>query len=254
VILETSGGQQEALDADYFILASEVTGTKRILRASPELMVHEDVRNTLNLGTTEVIVVRLWLDCKLPHSMTSGVFSGLGLLDSFFVLSNFQPEFKSDPGTVIEVQMYVVKDYIELPDLQIVGIVREELGRLIEELRGARMRKWHVNRHFDVFTLNSVGSIGSRPSTNSSIPNLFFAGDWVQLPRQWWMMEKAVTSGRLAANAVMQQAGIDPRYFARVKEPTADEIFTKVVKRASRLIFSLRRSLRKIIGYEPLPP
>jgi hypothetical protein len=53
---------------------------------------------------------------------------------------------------VFQLQLYVVKDYIHLPDNDLQVLIMRELGRLIPEFAGAKVRKWALNRYWDLFT------------------------------------------------------------------------------------------------------
>jgi isorenieratene synthase len=50
-----------------------------------------------------------------------------------------------------------------------------------------------------------------RPSTETEIKNLMFAGDWVKMPFPCGLMEKAISSGLLCANAILYQEGLQRR-------------------------------------------
>ena len=39
------------------------------------------------------------------------------------------------------------------------------------------------------------------------MPNLMFAGDWVKMPFPCGLMERAISSGLLAANEILQREG-----------------------------------------------
>lgn len=54
-------------------------------------------------------------------------------------------------------------------------------------------------------------SYAERPKTSTAVPNLFFAGDWVKMPFPCGLMERAVSSGLLAANEILHQEGLKRR-------------------------------------------
>jgi carotenoid phi-ring synthase / carotenoid chi-ring synthase len=51
------------------------------------------------------------------------------------------------------------------------------------------------------------GSDGSRPGVRTGDPTLLLAGDWVRLPFASALMERAATTGVLAANDILTRAG-----------------------------------------------
>jgi uncharacterized protein with NAD-binding domain and iron-sulfur cluster len=55
--------------------------------------------------------------------------------------------------------------------------------------------------------IQSPGSWKDRPKAKNRIPNLFFAGDWVQTPINVTTMEGANQGARLAVNALLDAAG-----------------------------------------------
>jgi isorenieratene synthase len=59
------------------------------------------------------------------------------------------------------------------------------------------------------FTRFAPGDFARRPTVTTELPNLFVAGDHVQLPFPAFLMEAAVASGRLAANHIAAAHGVD---------------------------------------------
>ncbi|MDE5099901.1 MAG: FAD-dependent oxidoreductase, partial [Trichodesmium sp. St16_bin4-tuft] len=55
------------------------------------------------------------------------------------------------------------------------------------------------------------GSYQQRPEINSGISNLMFAGDWVKMPFPCGLMERATSSGLLAANEILSREGLQRR-------------------------------------------
>lgn len=245
VVIELSK-EQGVVEGDFFVLATDVEATKRILASSPSMLKHQDVRRIFNLETTEVMVARLWLDKSVDADLTVGSFSGLGLLDNYFVLSNYQDEYLEYDGTVIEVQMYVVRDYIELPDEQLQPLVLGELGVRIPALLGAEVRKWSVQRIPDRFPHFNVSSEASRPGVRSSVENLYFAGDWLKVEEPWWMMERAVVTGKLAANEILRELGLAQ---TEIQFPRADEPFTKVMKGVTAAALRAEHVAQSVLRY-----
>ncbi len=54
-------------------------------------------------------------------------------------------------------------------------------------------------------------SNANRPTSRTAATNLVFAGDWVKMPFPCGLMERAVSSGLLAANTIFQQEGLRRR-------------------------------------------
>ncbi len=90
-----------------------------------------------------------------------------------------------------------------------------ELRIMLPELAEAKIlhEEMQMQRNFTSFP---PGFHGMRPSTRSDAKNLFAAGDWVRLPVPAFLMEAAVTSGRIAANAVLEAEGLRTEPYAYV--------------------------------------
>ena len=55
--------------------------------------------------------------------------------------------------------------------------------------------------------VNTAGSWNNRPESETKIPNLFLAGDYVRTNIDLATMEGANESGRKAANAILEKSG-----------------------------------------------
>ncbi|MFI6053147.1 FAD-dependent oxidoreductase [Streptomyces violascens] len=62
-------------------------------------------------------------------------------------------------------------------------------------------------RNEDELLIHPTGTFHNRPSAATKIPNFFLAGDYVAVPIDLATMEGANTSGRLAANALLDRVG-----------------------------------------------
>lgn len=248
--IEVGGsGVGSEVTGEHFVLCADIVGLREMLAATPELLVHDELKDLLGLRGTPSMVARLWLDKSMTVGPTSGVFSDPKLLDNFFVLSRLQEEFATYPGTVIEVHMYRVRDDSLLPDAQLEAEILTELGDRFPSLAGATVQKWHLQRHPANFTLYNPGSYRLRPGTHSPVPNLFFAGDWVRTDEPWWWMEKAIATGKKAANAVLVARGLTPM---PVQEPAKDEAFVKVMKALVGVAHTLQEGIWKLSKSDPL--
>jgi len=96
-------------------------------------------------------------------------------------------------------------------------IFEKELYEIVPQLSQANLlHKELVNqKNFSGYPPNSYQN---RPDTVTDIDNLFFAGDWVKMPFPCGLMEKAVSSGLLAANAILEKEGLQRRTLLTVNE------------------------------------
>ncbi|MBS0017283.1 MAG: FAD-dependent oxidoreductase, partial [Arthrospira sp. SH-MAG29] len=86
----------------------------------------------------------------------------------------------------------------------------QELYEIVPELQNATLlhRELVNQKNFSGYP---PGSYSDRPCTNSGVPNLQFAGDWVKMPFPCGLMERAVSSGLLAANHIIHEEGLQRR-------------------------------------------
>ena len=90
---------------------------------------------------------------------------------------------------------------------EVIGLALRELAEFFPETREARVEKAHVVKEIRAVLSPRPGLESRRPPARTSIGNLFLAGDWT---RQGWpaIMEGAVRSGYLAAEAVTEALGL----------------------------------------------
>jgi isorenieratene synthase len=109
-------------------------------------------------------------------------------------------------GAVLELHAYQVPE-----DLQDEAAIREalldDLFHVLPSLRGATLLREHMQLRDD-FSPFFVGMERHRPRTDSGLPRVWFAGDWVKLPVPAMLMEGAFTSGLYAANAILTRHGL----------------------------------------------
>nr|WP_202518604.1 FAD-dependent oxidoreductase [Streptomyces sp. SID1034] len=85
-------------------------------------------------------------------------------------------------------------------------------------LSDSRLHSWFLDpgvsgigtpdpRNEDELLIHPTGTFHNRPSAATKIPNFYLAGDYVAVPIDLATMEGANTSGRLAANALLDRVG-----------------------------------------------
>jgi isorenieratene synthase len=207
VVMVAQGG--EHLDADAVVVACDTRGTRELIRRS-DLQARIDVDG---LGESEPFcIVRLWLD-KPVHPDRSAFYttSRFAYLDSLAIYSAFQQPFiddaKRDGGSVIELHAYAIPPELQGPPDFIADALAREMLVVLPELAGARTLHREVQLQSS-FTRFAPGDHARRPSTTTSVPGLLFAGDWVRVDAPVALMEGAVVSGKLAANAILDGDGL----------------------------------------------
>jgi isorenieratene synthase len=203
----------EVLPCDYVVAACEVRGLKKLLGASDFLGEPELQAQVSSLGEADPYVVwRLWLDRPVkPERLPFYTTARFAYTDSLALYSQFQEPFISwarrTRGSVIEIHAYAIAPELQKPASEIRRVMWRELMAMLPELDGARLLH-DVFQQQSNFTRWAPGDHARRPGTTTAIPNLLLAGDHVRLEVPAALMEAAVLSGRLAANAILAQEGL----------------------------------------------
>ncbi len=210
VVTAPAGRRTERVACDHCIVACDVRGV-RALAAASELGTPELADRIARLGEADpYAVLRLWLDRPVaPVRDAFATVSGYRYTDSIAIYSHFQEPFRAwarrTRGAVVEVHAYAMTSEAAAGD--VAGGLIDEQRRLVPELAGTRVRHQEFQRRDD-FTRWAPGDHAHRAATRTAIANLFLAGDHVRLDVPAALMEAAVVSGRLAANAVLAREGL----------------------------------------------
>jgi len=178
--------------ADYYVSALPVERMEQVL---PELGVR-----TLDWDFSPITGIHLWFDRKvtdLPHA---------ALLDR-----TIQWFFNKGDGRYLMLVVSASRRLVELGREEIIELARRELAEFLPESGRAELVKAHVVKEVRATFSPAPGVEARRPVARTEIGNLFLAGDWT---RSGWpaTMEGAVRSGRLAAEAVCEAAGLQRRF------------------------------------------
>lgn len=208
VTVETAGTTTEVA-ADAVVLATDVTGLKRIVAASPALGDTAWRASIERLGTAPPFVVhRLWLDRPVRNDRPA--FLGTGgrpPLDNISVLGRYEHEAaewcRRTGGSVLELHAYAADGADE-------GLRERLLGRLHEiypETASAAVVDERVLYRQDCPRF-APGDFASRPTITTPHANVVLAGDGIRIDLPVALMERAATAGWAAANAILVQFGV----------------------------------------------
>ncbi|AFZ44801.1 UDP-galactopyranose mutase [Halothece sp. PCC 7418] len=213
---------EQKLVADYFVFATDVPGVKHLFSLAEGEMNPEQTTKINELAVADPFAVgRFWFDrdFEWEHSNFASL-SGYHLTDSICLYHRIQTEYiawhEKTGGSVVELHAYCYPEQ-EFPDqTTLLNTFEAELYEIVPELTNATMlhRELVNQKNFSGYP---PGSYANRPATETDIPNLFFAGDWVKMPFPCGLMERAVSSGFLAANAILDQQGLQQRKLFSVK-------------------------------------
>ncbi|NEQ69449.1 MAG: FAD-dependent oxidoreductase [Symploca sp. SIO2D2] len=212
---------QQTIEADYYVFATDVPGVQQLLRLGVG-EVNQQVYNQIEkLAIADPFAVaRFWFDqdFEWEHSDFTSL-SGYQLTDSITLYHRIQDQFiawhQKTGGSVVELHAYCYKEK-EFPHQQaLLTTFEEELYEIVPELKEANLlhRELVNQKNFSGYP---PGSYAERPETCSYASNLFFAGDWVKMPFPCGLMERAISSGLLAANEIIHREGRQRRQLLSV--------------------------------------
>ncbi|MBE9069432.1 FAD-dependent oxidoreductase [Leptolyngbya cf. ectocarpi LEGE 11479] len=200
------------LDADYFVFAADIPGIKNLFALSQGTPNPTILAQVNQLQVADPFAVgRFWLDRDFDweHSWFTSL-SGYDLTDSITLYHKVQGDYikwaAETGGSVVELHAYCYKEK-QFPTQQVLlDTFKKELYEIVPELEGANILHQELvnQKNFAGFP---PGSYPNRPSSATAVSNLMFAGDWVKMPFPCGLMERAISSGLLAANEILHREG-----------------------------------------------
>ncbi len=201
-------------DCDYFILAADPRGARRIAEVSPAFDRDPEWREKIaRLRLAQgYAVYKVWTDRPLLRDFPPFIITDrFEVLDAFTQFHLFDPEAAewaaTNGGAVYELHCYAVPEGCFGNDEKMKTLMLEEAVRFFPELKGCRLLResFHMNDNFTAF---HKGLHRGRPRTAGRMDNIFAAGDWVRLDLPAMLMEAAFSSGMIAANRVLAREGL----------------------------------------------
>ncbi|MGW8885896.1 FAD-dependent oxidoreductase [Streptomyces sp. NPDC055749] len=205
----TAGGPAEHFDAT--VLALDTAGLQRVVASSPHLVDGAWRDRISRLRTAPPFLVsRLWLDRPLRADRAGFLgTSGYESLDNVSVLDRWEGEAARwaarTGGSVVELHAYAVEPGADRATEQ--ERLLAQLHRVYPETRDAKIvdarHEWRED-----CPLFPAGGYEERPAVRTVDPTLVMAGDLVRTDLPVALMERAATSGFLAANALLGHWGV----------------------------------------------
>ncbi|MDI9884460.1 FAD-dependent oxidoreductase [Streptomyces sp. HNM0645] len=196
---------------DAVVLALDTAGLRQVAAASPGLGSAQWQAGVAALRTAPPFLVsRFWLDRPVAADRPGFLgTSGYGDLDNISVLDRWEGEAHRwalrTGGSVVELHAYVART--DRGRAAVRDRLLGQLHRVYPETRGAGVvderHEWR-----DDCPLFAVGGHGARPTVRTPDPALMVAGDLVRTNLPVALMERAATSGFLAANALLARWGV----------------------------------------------
>ncbi|SDR75302.1 isorenieratene synthase [Friedmanniella luteola] len=208
--LEVTLGSGEQRRVGGVVVATDPGTTRRLVTGSP--LFDEDYADRVGAGRNAppFAVWRLWLDRRadVERSPFLGT-SGFGPLDNVSLLERFEDGARrwSDErgGSVVELHAYALQDPWD--ESAVRAELRHHLDALYPELAGAAVlaQEWLVSQDCP---LASTAPWQLRPEVATPDPRVVLAGDGVRCDYPVALMERAATTGWLAANALLAREGV----------------------------------------------
>lgn len=221
---------EEQVEADYYVIAADVPGTKQLFKLmSGDVQPHIREQVEQLAVADPFAVARFWFDrdFEWEHSSFTSL-SGYALTDSITLYHRIQEQFinwaEKTGGSVVELHAYCYKEK-EFPNpAALLTTFARELYEIVPELAQAKLLHQELvnQKNFSGYPPHSYAL---RPETKTEVPNLIFAGDWVKMPFPCGLMERAVSSGLLAANAILHREGLQRRKLLSVAPEGVLKVF-----------------------------
>ena len=196
-----------AVTGDALVLALSVPALQRLVADSPDLSRDADFRERVRaLPLTRPFAVwRLWLDrAAEPGRAPFAGTTGFGRLDNISVYDHFQDESgawaRASGGSVIELHAYAVEPDADLDRLR--AELMAGLHALYPETRAARVLDQRFLWRQDCSGF-PPGTHARRVGVATPYAGAAVAGDFTRLPVPSALMERAATSGIMAANLML---------------------------------------------------
>ncbi|XP_019166201.1 PREDICTED: uncharacterized protein LOC109162020 isoform X1 [Ipomoea nil] len=232
--------EKESFKADAIILAVGVSTLQEIIQNSATLCTREEFLKVLNLGSIDLLTVKLQLDKKVNIPYASNVSSGFDNSSAcaFFDLNAIYDDCKDNPSTMIQADFYHATDLLPLKDERIVGKVMSCLSNCIKDFENATVIDREVERLPKSLTHFFPGSYKYMMRGSTSFPNLFMAGDWIINRHGSWSQEKSYVTGLEAANRVIDC--LEEGSFAKIIPLEEDEPHVEALRSLNRNISEIR--------------
>ncbi|MFI6040897.1 FAD-dependent oxidoreductase [Nocardia sp. NPDC051321] len=199
------------LDADAVVLAVDVAALRTIVAASPTLGDREWRSRVAELATAPPFAVhRLWLGRPVRADRTGFLATGgLDPLDNISVLDRYERQAaewaRRTGGSVVELHAYAVSSK-PATDAELRDRLLARLHELYPETAGAPIVAERMLWRQDCPRF-APGDFARRPGVLTPHPRLALAGDGIRVDLPVALMERAATTGWLAANALLRQWG-----------------------------------------------
>ncbi|MBK0867904.1 FAD-dependent oxidoreductase [Saccharopolyspora sp. HNM0986] len=208
-VVHLGGG--ERIPADAVVLAADLRGLQGIVQRSTGLG-NADWRESIAQRRTAppFLVSRFWLDRPVRRDRHAFLgTSGFGPVDNISVLERYERGAadwaRSSGGSVVELHCYALPGESTVEQLR--PRVLAELHRAYPETERAQVLDERHELRSDC-PLFPPGGFAQRAAISTPEPGLVVAGDHVRIDMPVALMERAATSGVVAANRLLGNWGV----------------------------------------------
>ncbi len=195
---------------DYAIIASDVKGTKQIIKNSEYIKnkFPQFFNQMTNLKQSQrYAVLRIWIDKDVRKDIPFFIFTdALKILDSVTVYHRMEKPseewVRKNDGGIFELHSYALPD--DIPEQEVRDQLLTEFEEYFPEVSAYKIIYEYLQVKDD-FTAFHTNLFKDRPGFKSTIKNLYLAGDWVKLNCPAMLMEAATTSAIYSANEIMKE-------------------------------------------------
>ncbi|WP_167884262.1 FAD-dependent oxidoreductase [Leptospira idonii] len=216
-------------DADYFVIACDVPGTKKFLTTSRLSDEDDYFKKVMKLSNAHILCVNLLYENSDAWSkrFPEGKWSAIDFMPTGYEYLGFTsnwsavqiPELKEKKIDLIEVQVSKWKELLQYPFPKIAEIVHEELKQILPDL--PKFSEFYIN-HWDTYTGFRPGDEANRPTIQSPIDNLLFIGDWVFVDQHSVFMERTNVMAKTATNMLLKKIGAKDGYITVLRSGIPD--------------------------------
>lgn len=224
--LSVYGTNDDDTTYDSVILAADIGAVQSIFEETLEKYQNDKqisfaVNNCINnsLGRMKIApdykVMRVWFDKQMnsstPTILETPDFTPINLIAQYHLLEEEFIEWGNRTGgSVIEFHLYTWSKYFpkDTTDDKIWGLISPTVNKIYPSIftENFKVLHYHVNS-FENFSSFQKNLLKYRPTSDTlavnGLKNAYLAGDWVKTDYPSALMERAVSTGREAANHVL---------------------------------------------------
>lgn len=210
VFYRDKDGQTQLEECEQIVMALDAPGAKQLLLNSPPTA---EKAAMLRFPTgVPTLIVRLWFNKSPKTTAASGICTGDMLVDNFFWLEQLLPAYRewhaATGGSAIETHVYGPAEVLEQSDSSLLAQIVHDTYRAYPELRNSLIHS-EVLRNAATHTLFTPGDPERALSVQTPWEGMVACGDWVMHPNPAMYLERATTTGMVAANLVLEKLGLE---------------------------------------------